>query len=74
MRNTAAKELLSATADQDPGNALVTTLAQEKQINTFFRLQNPEVIEQLKLRFPDIGDQPDPKTVFLKLRELRNSW
>ena len=24
--------------------------------------------------FPDLDDSPDPKTVFLKLRELRNSW
>lgn len=22
----------------------------------------------------EIGDDPDPETVFLKLRELRNSW
>ena len=53
---------------------LVTTLGQEKEVNTFFRLQNPEVIEQLRLRFPEIGASPDSKTVFLKLRELRNSW
>ena len=72
--NGAAQRLLDDTFDQDPDDAMVTTLAQEKEVNTFFRLQNPEVIEQLRLRFPEIGATPDSKTVFLKLRELRNSW
>lgn len=72
--NTAAKALLEQSMNQDPANALVTTMAQEKEFNTFFRLQNPEVIEQLRLKFPDIGENPDPQTVFVKLRALRNSW
>jgi hydroxyacylglutathione hydrolase len=72
--NTAAQALLDQTFDQDPAEALVTTLAQEKEINTFFRLQNPQVIEQLNLQFPELGENPDPEQVFLKLRELRNSW
>ncbi len=72
--NTAAKSLLESTADQDPGDALVTTMAQEKEINAFFRLQNPEIIAQLKSRFPDLEDNPNPQAVFVKLRELRNSW
>jgi len=52
----------------------VTTLGEEKAINTFFRLQNPRIIARLKEQFPDLGDTPDAKAVFLKLRELRNSW
>ena len=47
---------------------------QEKRINTFLRLQSPEVIARLREKFPDIGERPDPKTVFVKLRELRNKW
>ena len=33
-------------------------------------------LTQAKLReaFPDLPDKPDQRTVFLKLRELRNSW
>ena len=27
-----------------------------------------------RARFPEIGAQPDAKTVFLKLRELRDKW
>jgi hydroxyacylglutathione hydrolase len=60
--------------DQDPADALVTTLAQEHEMNTFFRLDSPSVIARLAEDFPEIGDRRDPRTVFLKLRELRNSW
>ena len=72
--NDKAMTLLEQNPNADPNHPLVTTIGQEKEINTFFRLENPEVIEQLRLRFPEIGDKPDAKTVFLKLRELRNSW
>ena len=72
--NTAARALLDQYRDQDPANALVTTLTQEKEINTFFRLDSPSVIARLQEQFPDIGDSPDARAVFLKLRELRNSW
>ena len=66
--------MLETYRGQDPNAALVTTLAQEREINTFFRLQSPSVIARLAEEFPEIGDNPDPKTVFLKLRELRNAW
>ena len=72
--NAAAKALLQAVKDQDTNNALVSTLAQEKDINTFFRLHSPSVIARLREAFPDLPDEPDPRTVFLKLRELRNAW
>lgn len=72
--NRDARDLLDTAAAQDPNNAMVTTLGQEKSINTFFRLQNPEVIARLMDQYPDLGDSPDAKTVFLKLRELRNQW
>jgi len=72
--NSVAADLLDECKNQDPDSALVTTLAQEKQINTFFRLQNSSVVAKLADDFPEIGDNPDARTVFLKLRELRNSW
>ena len=72
--NARAKTLLGDVAAQDPADAMVTTLGLEKEINTFFRLHNPSVISALRDVFPDIGDAPDPKTVFLKLRMLRNDW
>jgi hydroxyacylglutathione hydrolase len=72
--NESAKTLLDDIAEQDPNKALVSTLAMEKEINTFFRLSNPGVIARLRESFSDLPDNPDPKTVFLKLRELRNNW
>jgi len=72
--NRQAQSLLTLYQDQDPGNALVTTMAIEKQINTFFRLDSATVIAGLQQSFPAIGAHPDARTVFLKLRELRNDW
>ena len=61
-------------ASHDPESTMVTTLAQEREINTFFRLTSPTVISKLRDAFPDMAEQPSPREVFLKLRELRNSW
>jgi len=72
--NIKAKELLPAMKQQDPNNPLVTTLKLEREINTFFRLSNPTVIARLREAFSDLPDNPDRKTVFVKLRELRNKW
>jgi hydroxyacylglutathione hydrolase len=72
--NPRAAKLLGEVGGQDPNAPLVSTLALEKEINTFFRLQNPGVIARLREAFPDLPDAPDAKTVFLKLRELRNKW
>ena len=72
--NAAARQLLEAARGQAPAATTLTTLGEEKRINTFFRLQNPTVIARLREAFPDIGDAPDARTVFLKLRELRNAW
>lgn len=72
--NAVAAQMVTQYENQDPANALVTTMSQEREINTFFRLQNASVVAKLVADFPQIGDSPDAKTVFLKLRELRNSW
>ena len=72
--NGRAKSLLGEIGEQDPDDALITTLALEKEINPFFRLHSPSVIAALREVFPDLPDDPDPKEVFLKLRMLRNDW
>jgi len=72
--NAAAKSLLPGVAEQDPAAATVTTLAQEKDINTFMRLGSPGVIARLRERFPELPDAPNARTVFARLRELRNTW
>ena len=72
--NPRASMVLKEIKDQDLDQALVSSLALEKQINTFFRLHNPTVIATLRMNFPDLPENPAPREVFLKLRELRNSW
>ena len=72
--NAEAAQLLEATRNTAAAAAPVTTLGQEKRVNTFFRLSNPRIIAKLRERFPDLGESPDAKAVFLKLRELRNAW
>jgi hydroxyacylglutathione hydrolase len=72
--NAAAQQMLAVFKDQDPDDAKVTTIGEEREINTFFRLQSPTIVARLSEEYPEIGDSPDAKAVFLKLRELRNSW
>jgi hydroxyacylglutathione hydrolase len=73
--NSQAKALLDELEhEHDPEHPLVTTLQQEREINTFFRLRSTSVIERLREAFPDLSADPTPREVFLKLRELRNSW
>ncbi len=72
--NAAARALLPSVTGHDPATSVVTTLAQELTINTFMRLGQQEIIDKLREQFPDFAANPDAKTVFTKLRELRNSW
>ena len=72
--NQSAREMLDKLAGQDTNNAYVSTLEVEGKINTFFRLTSPTVIAKLREAFPDMPEKPDQRAVFLKLRELRNSW
>lgn len=72
--NERAKTLLAEIENQDPDKAMVTTLALEKEVNTFLRLHNPSVIAAIREVFPDVAENADPKEVFVKLRMLRNDW
>ena len=72
--NTAAQALLPQVQGHDPAQARPTTLGEEKQHNTFMRLQSPSLIALLRHEFPDLPEQPDERTVFTRLRELRNRW
>jgi hydroxyacylglutathione hydrolase len=72
--NRDAATMADDTATLDAAAAPVTTLADERRINTFFRLGSAGVIAGLRERFPDLPAAPDARTVFVKLRELRNRW
>ena len=43
-------------------------------MNTFFRLDSASVIAGLREQFPELPEPPDERTVFARLRELRNTW
>jgi hydroxyacylglutathione hydrolase len=72
--NGDAARALAAARAQEPTTVRITTLGEEKRVNAFLRLSNPEIIARLRERFPEIGEKPDARTVFVKLRELRNKW
>lgn len=72
--NADAARMKSDLDGRAPQALPVTTLAEERRINTFFRLQNPDVVEHLRERFPELTSQPTARQVFLRLRELRNKW
>lgn len=72
--NKVAEDMLETYQDQDAENALVTTLAIEREVNAFFRLTSTAIVAKLRREFPELGESPSPKDVFLKLRELRNNW
>jgi len=72
--NSAARAMRQRCAALAPESMPVTTLAEERQFNVFFRLDNPEVIAQLRRVRPDWSSDPGPREAFLALRELRNRW
>jgi hydroxyacylglutathione hydrolase len=72
--NSEAARLLETANRHDPASARVTTLGEEKRVNAFLRLQHPEIVARLRAKFPELGESPDARAVFIKLRELRNSW
>ena len=72
MMNSWAQARLAAS--HDPQQAAPLTLAQEREHNTFMRLDSPSLIAILRKNFPDLPEHPDRRTVFAKLRELRNRW
>lgn len=72
--NAAAQSLLIAMEQWPSDRHFVSNIAMERLVNTFFRLDSAEVISLLQSRFADLNDSPSEEAVFLKLRELRNSW
>jgi hydroxyacylglutathione hydrolase len=72
--NAEIHKWIALAEKQDPQHPLITTLAIEKQINPFFRLDSPEIIQQLHKDFASLPEKPNAYEVFVGLRELRNNW
>lgn len=72
--NVEAATLHAQVRGHDPELATVTTLGREKEVNTFFRLQNASIIARLREQFPQMSEAPSAREVFVALRTLRNRW
>jgi hydroxyacylglutathione hydrolase len=72
--NIAAQSMLTAMQQWSGEKHFISNIAMERVINTFFRLDNEQVIQNLLSQFPEMGETPNQESVFLKLRELRNTW
>lgn len=54
------------------GNGVISTIGEEKEYNPFMRFDNDNLVKNLLEKEPDT--ERDPRSVFVKIRELRNSW
>jgi len=70
--NTVARDLLLSVSEQSPDDRSATTLATEKKVNPFFRLDNQEIISTLKQQCADLKE--DPESIFVRLRRVRDDW
>ncbi|MDD0853758.1 hydroxyacylglutathione hydrolase [Halobacteriovorax sp. GB3] len=66
--NEMAKKKLEEVQDFPDGQFVVTTIGEEREINTFFRLSNSEIKKNLSAL------ECSEKDIFIKLREKRNHW
>ncbi len=53
-------------------NEILSTIGEEKTYNPFMRVQDEGLIDNLLKKYPDT--KTDGRSVFTKLRELRNNW
>ena len=72
--NQDAQNLLKELKNNIIPGEIKTTLRIEEKINTFFRLSNKDIINNLREEFPDMSSSPSEKEVFLHLRKMRNNW
>jgi hydroxyacylglutathione hydrolase len=72
--NEAARELAQRVTGLAATDIPVLSLGQEKQVNVFFRLEQPEIIAGVKRARPAMLTEVTPRAVFLALRDLRNRW
>jgi hydroxyacylglutathione hydrolase len=72
--NAQARRLRQERSGMAPLELPLTTLGEEKRINTFFRLGNSEITAGLRQHFPELPEAPAPRDVFVALRALRNDW
>ena len=56
--NAEAAHALASARAHDPAHAHITTMGEEKRVNAFLRLQNPEIVATLREKFPRSARNP----------------
>ena len=72
--NEDAKNYLQKLDQQNPHDAFVSSMKDERKINSFLRLNNPSIIKELRKADPTLPKEPSEKDVFIALRKLRDHW
>jgi len=72
--NEQAARMLDKLQGQDPHQAHITTMGEERRINSFFRLDSPTIIDKLRQDNIALPNNPEGREIFKALRQLRNSW
>jgi hydroxyacylglutathione hydrolase len=72
--NEDAKAYLQRLEQQNPHFAYISTMKDERKINSFLRLNSKTIKSQLRKVIPDFPLLPSEKDIFIALRELRNNW
>jgi hydroxyacylglutathione hydrolase len=72
--NQAARELAQRVTGLNATDMPVLTMEQERHVNVFFRLDQPEIIAGARRARPAMMAEATPRAVFLALRDLRNRW
>ena len=71
--NKFALELLKKAKNENFSTKYVSSLENEYNVNTFFRLKERSIINSIKALGEELPDN-SPKDIFLALRRLRNKW
>lgn len=72
--NQLAKHWQERCAGLEAETQPVLTLADEQQINCFFRLDEPAVREGVRALSPRLAADAGARELFVRLRELRDKW
>ena len=72
--NQLAKHWQERCAGLEAETQPVLTLADEQQINCFFRLDEPAIREGVRALSPRLAADAGARELFVRLRELRDKW
>ena len=66
------QEILNKLNEIEKSETIISTLGEEKTYNPFMRINNTDLVSSIMENYPDLDN--NPKSIFIKLRELRDNW